>query len=154
MLGLLKIQWLEKSVLPSPCSLNTRGTLLQRILANRQSAARSKERKARYIQELKQKVQTLQTEATTLSAQLTLFEGILTSLFQSNGKYMYDYATISYLAEVFKAKTLLGYLREPRKLYKRTNATRNSSSSCWVLFSFLLVRIMYIEDLMYYLHWE
>ncbi|XP_062083554.1 bZIP transcription factor 29-like isoform X2 [Humulus lupulus] len=126
MLGLLKIQWLEKSVLPSPCSLNTRGTLLQRILANRQSAARSKERKARYIQELKQKVQTLQTEATTLSAQLTLFE----------------------------AKTLLGYLREPRKLYKRTNATRNSSSSCWVLFSFLLVRIMYIEDLMYYLHWE
>ena len=45
-----------------------------RILANRQSAARSKERKARYIQELERKVQTLQTEATTLSAQLTLFQ--------------------------------------------------------------------------------
>ena len=47
---------------------------LSRILANRQSAARSKERKARYITELERKVQTLQTEATTLSAQLTLFQ--------------------------------------------------------------------------------
>lgn len=45
-----------------------------RILANRQSAARSKERKARYMTELERKVQTLQTEATTLSAQLTLFQ--------------------------------------------------------------------------------
>lgn len=47
-----------------------------RILANRQSAARSKERKARYITELERKVLTLQTEATTLSAQLTLFQVI------------------------------------------------------------------------------
>ncbi|KAJ6885109.1 hypothetical protein NC652_031958 [Populus alba x Populus x berolinensis] len=46
----------------------------KRILANRQSAARSKERKARYILELERKVQTLQTEATTLSAQLSLFQ--------------------------------------------------------------------------------
>ena len=45
-----------------------------RILANRQSAARSKERKARYISELERKVQTLQTEATSLSAQLTLYQ--------------------------------------------------------------------------------
>lgn len=42
-----------------------------RILANRVSAARSKERKTRYMAELEHKVQTLQTEATTLSAQLT-----------------------------------------------------------------------------------
>ncbi|CAN0901708.1 Transcription factor RF2b [Linum grandiflorum] len=48
--------------------------ILELILANRQSAARSKERKARYIIELERKVQTLQTEATTLSAQLTLFQ--------------------------------------------------------------------------------
>lgn len=48
--------------------------ILCRILANRQSAARSKERKARYISELERKVQTLQTEATTLSAQLTLIQ--------------------------------------------------------------------------------
>ncbi|CAH8339973.1 unnamed protein product [Eruca vesicaria subsp. sativa] len=41
------------------------------ILANRVSAARSKERKTQYMAELEHKVQTLQTEATTLSAQLT-----------------------------------------------------------------------------------
>ncbi|KAJ0236053.1 Basic-leucine zipper domain-containing protein [Hirschfeldia incana] len=46
----------------------------KRILANRQSAARSKERKARYIQELERRIQSLQTEATTLSAQLTLYQ--------------------------------------------------------------------------------
>jgi len=45
-----------------------------RVLANRQSAARSKERRMRYIAELEQKVQILQTEATTLSAQLTLLQ--------------------------------------------------------------------------------
>lgn len=45
-----------------------------RILANRQSAARSKERKTRYTSELERKVQTLQTEATTLSAQVTLLQ--------------------------------------------------------------------------------
>ncbi|KAL4590392.1 hypothetical protein LXL04_003321 [Taraxacum kok-saghyz] len=46
----------------------------KRIWANRQSAARSKERKMRYIAELERKVQTLQTEATSLSAQLTLMQ--------------------------------------------------------------------------------
>lgn len=48
--------------------------LCNRIWANRQSAARSKERKMRYIAELERKVQTLQTEATSLSAQLTLLQ--------------------------------------------------------------------------------
>lgn len=47
---------------------------VKRILANRQSAARSKERKVRYISELEHKVLTLQSEATTLSAQLTLLQ--------------------------------------------------------------------------------
>ncbi|CAD6201724.1 unnamed protein product [Miscanthus lutarioriparius] len=47
---------------------------VKRVLANRQSAARSKERKMRYIAELEQKVQILQTEATTLSAQLRLLQ--------------------------------------------------------------------------------
>ncbi|CAL1412775.1 unnamed protein product [Linum trigynum] len=46
----------------------------KRILANRQSAARSKERKIRYTSELERKVHTLQTEATTLSAQVTLLQ--------------------------------------------------------------------------------
>lgn len=46
----------------------------KRILANRQSAARSKERKIRYTSELERKVHTLQTEATTLSAQVTMLQ--------------------------------------------------------------------------------
>ncbi|XP_061357554.1 probable transcription factor PosF21 [Gastrolobium bilobum] len=46
----------------------------KRVWANRQSAARSKERKMRYISELEMKVQTLQTEATSLSAQLTILQ--------------------------------------------------------------------------------
>ncbi|XP_057795495.1 transcription factor VIP1-like [Salvia miltiorrhiza] len=46
----------------------------KRILANRQSAARSKERKTRYTSELERKVQTLQSEATTLSAKITLLQ--------------------------------------------------------------------------------
>lgn len=56
----------------------------KRIIANRQSAARSKERKARYMSELERKVQTLQTEATTLSAQLTLFQRDTTDLSSEN----------------------------------------------------------------------
>ncbi|KAF8656565.1 hypothetical protein HU200_060626 [Digitaria exilis] len=58
----------------------------KRIIANRQSAARSKERKARYITELERKVQTLQTEATTLSAQLTLFQRDTTGLSAENAE--------------------------------------------------------------------
>ncbi|KAK8510632.1 hypothetical protein V6N13_110136 [Hibiscus sabdariffa] len=46
----------------------------KRILANRQSAARSKERKIRYTGELEKKVQTLQAEATNLSAQVTMLQ--------------------------------------------------------------------------------
>ncbi|KAI3899700.1 hypothetical protein MKW92_010078 [Papaver armeniacum] len=58
----------------------------KRILANRQSAARSKERKMRYISELEHKVQTLQTEATTLSAQLTLLQRDSTGLNNQNSE--------------------------------------------------------------------
>lgn len=46
----------------------------KRILANRQSAARSKERKLRYISELEHKVQTLQTESSTLSSQIAILQ--------------------------------------------------------------------------------
>ncbi|XP_074557293.1 transcription factor VIP1-like [Curcuma longa] len=56
----------------------------KRILANRQSAARSKERKVRYTSELEQKIQTLQTEATSLSAQLTLLQRDSTGLTAEN----------------------------------------------------------------------
>uniref|UniRef100_A0A0A9EKU4 BZIP domain-containing protein n=1 Tax=Arundo donax TaxID=35708 RepID=A0A0A9EKU4_ARUDO len=47
---------------------------IPKILANRQYAPRSKECKMRYIQELEHKLQVLQTEATTLSAKLTLVQ--------------------------------------------------------------------------------
>ncbi|XP_058007914.1 transcription factor RF2b [Hevea brasiliensis] len=56
----------------------------KRIIANRQSATRSKERKAHYMSELERKVQTLQTEATTLSARLTLFQRDTTGLTTEN----------------------------------------------------------------------
>ncbi|KAK7315221.1 hypothetical protein VNO77_33758 [Canavalia gladiata] len=56
----------------------------KRILANRQSAARSKERKIRYTSELERKVQTLQTEATNLSAQLTMLQRDTTDLTAEN----------------------------------------------------------------------
>ncbi|XP_022772678.1 uncharacterized protein LOC111315315 isoform X2 [Durio zibethinus] len=58
----------------------------KRILANRQSAARSKERKMRYIAELEHKVQTLQTEATTLSAQLTTLQRDSAALTSQNSE--------------------------------------------------------------------
>lgn len=58
----------------------------KRIWANRQSAARSKERKMRYIAELERKVQTLQTEATTLSAQLTMLQRDTTGLTAENSE--------------------------------------------------------------------
>uniref|UniRef100_A0A2C9U1Q4 BZIP domain-containing protein n=1 Tax=Manihot esculenta TaxID=3983 RepID=A0A2C9U1Q4_MANES len=56
----------------------------KRILANRQSAARSKERKIRYTNELEKKVQTLQSEATTLSAQVTKLQRDTTGLTTEN----------------------------------------------------------------------
>ncbi|CAI9763775.1 unnamed protein product [Fraxinus pennsylvanica] len=58
----------------------------KRILANRQSAARSKERKTRYISELEHKVQTLQMEATMLSSQLTVLQKDHTELTVQNNE--------------------------------------------------------------------
>ncbi|KAJ1398036.1 Basic-leucine zipper domain [Sesbania bispinosa] len=59
----------------------------KRILANRLSAARSKERKMRYISELELKVQTLQTETTTLSTQFTKLQMDNTELKNENNEY-------------------------------------------------------------------
>ncbi|XP_059659872.1 transcription factor RF2b-like [Cornus florida] len=58
----------------------------KRILANRQSAARSKERKARYISELERKVQMVQEEAATHCSQLTLFKRETMTLASENTK--------------------------------------------------------------------
>ncbi|KAH0468667.1 hypothetical protein IEQ34_001899 [Dendrobium chrysotoxum] len=72
----------------------------KRILANRQSAARSKERKARYISDLERRVQTLQTEATTLSAQLTLFQRDTTGLTAENAELRLRLQTMEQQAQL------------------------------------------------------
>ncbi|CAM8913546.1 unnamed protein product [Rhodiola kirilowii] len=72
----------------------------KRILANRQSAARSKERKSRYILELERKVQTLQTEATTLSAQLTLFQRDTTGLSSENTELRIQFQAMEQQAQL------------------------------------------------------
>ncbi|KAL9251784.1 Transcription factor VIP1-like protein [Drosera capensis] len=56
----------------------------KRILANRQSAARSKEKKLRYTTELEKKVQKLETEATSLSSQVTILQRDTTGLTVEN----------------------------------------------------------------------
>ncbi|XP_020599100.1 L10-interacting MYB domain-containing protein-like [Phalaenopsis equestris] len=61
-----------------------------RIPANRQSVARSKESMIRYSSELERKVKTLQTEATTLSAQLTLLQEYFISYHSENHGREYD----------------------------------------------------------------
>ncbi|CAL0322360.1 unnamed protein product [Lupinus luteus] len=59
----------------------------KRILANRLSAARSKERKTRYISELEHKVQTLQAETTTLSTEFTKLQMDSAELKSQNNEY-------------------------------------------------------------------
>ncbi|KAH6778392.1 hypothetical protein C2S51_009704 [Perilla frutescens var. frutescens] len=56
----------------------------KRIWANRQSAARSKERKMRYITELQSKVQTLQSEKAALSMQFALMQSDTNGLASEN----------------------------------------------------------------------
>lgn len=72
----------------------------KRILANRQSAARSKERKMRYIAELEHKVQTLQTEATTLSAQLTLLQRDSAGLTSQNNELKFRLQSMEQQAQL------------------------------------------------------
>ncbi|XP_047321288.1 bZIP transcription factor 29-like [Impatiens glandulifera] len=75
----------------------------KRILANRQSAARSKERKMRYIAELEHKVQTLQTEATTLSAQLTHLQRDSTGLTSQNNELKFRLQSMEQQAQLREA---------------------------------------------------
>ncbi|KAG6419742.1 hypothetical protein SASPL_116254 [Salvia splendens] len=75
----------------------------KRILANRQSAARSKERKTRYMSELERKVQTLQTEATTLSAQITVLQRDAGGLTAENKKLKLKLQALQQQAELREA---------------------------------------------------
>ncbi|KAL2504014.1 Basic-leucine zipper (bZIP) transcription factor family protein [Abeliophyllum distichum] len=72
----------------------------KRILANRQSAARSKERKLRYISELEHKVQTLQMEATALSSQLTVLQKDYTELTVQNNELKFRLQSLQQQAQL------------------------------------------------------
>ncbi|CAN4122947.1 unnamed protein product [Withania somnifera] len=100
----------------------------KRILANRLSAARSKERKLRYISELEHKVQKLQTEATTLSTQVTILQKDLVGISSLNSELKFrvqameqqaqlrDALHETLIAEVQHLKLEAGELREEGRL--------------------------------------
>ncbi|XP_016451522.1 bZIP transcription factor 29 isoform X1 [Nicotiana tabacum] len=100
----------------------------KRILANRQSAARSKERKLRYISELEYKVQKLQTEATTLSTQVTILQKDFTELSSLNSELKFRVQAMEQQAqlrdalhealtsEVQRLKLAAGELRDEGRL--------------------------------------
>jgi Basic region leucine zipper len=54
--------------------INFTSLVICRILANRQSAARSKEKRMRYVMELEHKVNIMQRKNSALSAQLTIMQ--------------------------------------------------------------------------------
>ncbi|CAM8981984.1 unnamed protein product [Rhodiola kirilowii] len=66
----------------------------KRIWANRQSAARSKERKMRYIAELEWQFQSLQTKATSLTARLNLLQKDTIGLMAENNELKVRLQTI------------------------------------------------------------
>lgn len=88
----------------------------KRILANRQSAARSKERKMKYISELEQKVQTLQTETTTLSTQFTKLQMDHQELKSENKEYKLRLQSLEQQSQLKDAlnETLNGEVRRLR----------------------------------------
>uniref|UniRef100_A0A7N0SZA3 BZIP domain-containing protein n=1 Tax=Kalanchoe fedtschenkoi TaxID=63787 RepID=A0A7N0SZA3_KALFE len=117
----------------------------KRILANRQSAARSKERKMRYISELEHKVQTLQTEATTLSAQVTILQRESAGLSSQNNELKFrlqameqqaqlrDALSEALSAEVQRLKLATQELSNNVQMYQQQssqyNTLRNGMSS-------------------------
>ncbi|KAE8672860.1 Transcription factor VIP1 [Hibiscus syriacus] len=101
----------------------------KRILANRQSAARSKERKMRYISELEHKVQTLQTEATTLSAQLTLLQRDSAGLTNQNNELKFRIQAMEQQAQLRDAlnETLTAEVRRLKLSTRELGGDSNPS---------------------------
>lgn len=115
----------------------------KRILANRLSAARSKERKTRYISELEHKVQKLQTETTTLSTQVTILQKNFVEISSLNSELKFriqameqqaqlrDALHESLTAEVQRLKLAAGELREegqlPNKMTQQLPVKHNMS---------------------------
>ncbi|KAM0934752.1 putative transcription factor bZIP family [Dioscorea sansibarensis] len=92
------------------------------------SAARSKERKMRYIAELEHKVQTLQTEATSLSTQLTMLQRDSAGLTSQNNELKFrlqameqqaqlrDALNEALTTEVQRLKLVTAELGDPHRL--------------------------------------
>uniref|UniRef100_J3N4C5 BZIP domain-containing protein n=2 Tax=Oryza brachyantha TaxID=4533 RepID=J3N4C5_ORYBR len=101
---------------------------VKRVLANRQSAARSKERRMRYIAELEQKVQILQTEATTLSAQLTLLQRDSSGLATQNNELKFRLQSMEQQAQLRDALNE-ALSAEVQRLKLAANEVGDTSSS-------------------------
>ncbi|KAL6978996.1 hypothetical protein U1Q18_020661 [Sarracenia purpurea var. burkii] len=98
---------------------------VKRILANRQSAARSKERRARYVLELERQVQSLRSEAMNLSAQLTIYQRDTKGLTAENAELRFRLQAMDQQAqlrdalnealrqEVERLKIVTGEIRTP-----------------------------------------
>ncbi|EEC67349.1 hypothetical protein OsI_34441 [Oryza sativa Indica Group] len=98
------------------------------VLANRQSAARSKERRMRYIAELEQKVQILQTEATTLSAQLTLLQRDSSGMATQNNELKFRLQSMEQQAQLRDALNE-ALTAEVQRLKLAANEVGDTSSS-------------------------
>ncbi|XP_038717195.1 transcription factor RF2a-like [Tripterygium wilfordii] len=73
---------------------------VKRILANRISAARSKERKTQYVYELEHKVQTLQNSTTTLSIQVTVLQRDAAGVTSENNELKFRLQAMEQQAEL------------------------------------------------------
>lgn len=73
---------------------------------------------------------------------LTSSQGILTTLSQSNGKYLYDYATVPFLAEVFKLLLSTLLLWRECRISPSTRVTTEWKS----------VRLYVIPSIIYLIH--
>lgn len=103
----------------------------KRILANRQSAARSKERKARYIVELEKKVQALQTEATALSVQFSLYERDTMGLTNENTELRRQLKSMEQQAQLRDA--LNEALEKELERLKFMTGEANTSSDAYIM---------------------
>ncbi|KAL9675588.1 hypothetical protein QQ045_003790 [Rhodiola kirilowii] len=119
----------------------------KRILANRQSAARSKERKSRYIIELERNVQTLQTTATTLSAQLTLYQRDTTGLSSENTALKIRYQAMEQQTQLHDALNE-ALKKEVQRLKMATGDMMTSSDS----YNFGMHQIPYNQSSSFFPH--
>ncbi|RWR83881.1 bZIP transcription factor family protein 11 [Cinnamomum micranthum f. kanehirae] len=133
-------------------------TSLVRIWANRQSAARSKERKMRYISDLEQKVKTLEIEAASLSAQLAMVKRDTTDFTAENDKLKvrlqsleqqvqlqdggFDQLSLgSIVAAISSLSSLAYWRRESRRRRRVTSTFPSSKTSDFNLFPLLVTAI-------------